>query len=81
MTLEENISHYVDIFTTPSGNPPTAPFHWREYEVDEETGIPKKRVGHSTFHCPKLILPPSIAGMLPKPSHHVHACAWALRRF
>jgi len=44
MTLEQNISHYVDLFTTPSGDPPTAPFHWREYEVDEETGVSKKRV-------------------------------------
>ena len=45
MSLKQNISHYVDIYTTPSRDPPTAPFHWREYEVDEDTGIPKKWVG------------------------------------
>ena len=42
MTLEENIFHYVNIFTTPSGDPPTAPFH----EVNEETGILKEWIRH-----------------------------------
>ncbi|KAF8801817.1 hypothetical protein BYT27DRAFT_7245062 [Phlegmacium glaucopus] len=43
MPLEQNIAQYIELFTTTSGDPPTAPFHWREYELDEETGIPKKR--------------------------------------
>jgi hypothetical protein len=79
MTLEQNISHYVDLFTTPSRDLPTALFHWREYEVDEETGIPKKQVRLKLFCRPELTLPlPSIAGTLPKPSYYVHTRTWAL---
>jgi len=28
------------------GHPPTTPFHQREYELGEETGILKKQVSH-----------------------------------
>ncbi|KAF8805360.1 hypothetical protein BYT27DRAFT_7258471 [Phlegmacium glaucopus] len=45
MTLEASVAQYIELFTTVSGDPPTAPFHWHEYELDEETGTPKKR-GH-----------------------------------
>ncbi|KAF8970180.1 hypothetical protein BDZ97DRAFT_1902185 [Flammula alnicola] len=39
----DDIAEFIELFTEIQGNPPTAPFHWREWDSDEETGkITKK---------------------------------------
>jgi hypothetical protein len=38
---KKEIAEFVELFTEIQGDPPTAPFHWREWN-DEEEKIKKK---------------------------------------
>lgn len=51
---KDDIAEYVGLFTEIQGNPPTAPFHWREWNVDEETGNVTKKVRSQLFYSPCL---------------------------
>jgi hypothetical protein len=41
---KEDISEFVKLFTEIQGNPPTAPFHWREWSDEEGPEKIKKKV-------------------------------------
>ena len=44
MNGKDDIAEYVKLFTEIQGDPPTAPFHWREWNDDEGAGKITKKV-------------------------------------
>jgi hypothetical protein len=41
---KDDIAEYVKLFTEIQGDPPTAPFHWREWDEDEKAEKITKKV-------------------------------------
>ena len=41
---QQAIADWVQFSFTPNGNPPTYPFLWKEWNVDDETGKVTKKV-------------------------------------
>jgi hypothetical protein len=46
---KHDVAEFVELFTEIQGDPPTAPFHWREWNDDEEK-IKKKACSFYCFH-------------------------------
>jgi hypothetical protein len=49
---KDEIADYAKAYTKATGDPPTAPFHWRVWDINEETGEIKRKVSVCVIPLP-----------------------------